>query len=387
VSESRRSEAVGAHAVAVVVGFAGGLAAALGTLAVGHALNLPFLVRKSWGLPLAPWLMGALVGAAVMGVMLERHTRRAQLAAIGQRIDNLAAGPEPLADELARGEPPAPSRVPLAAAGALTLMMAIVLGGWWFEPQPGEASSPPEAETVLVPAGPFQMGSKDGDSDERAVHPVMLEAYRIDAYEVTNAEFAAFLNDRGNQIERFVFWYDAGSGESRIARHSGGWVAGPGYADHPVGGVSWYGARAYCAWRGGRLPSEAEWEKAARGTDGRTYPWGEGIDCTRANYSDCRGDSSAVGSYPSGSSPYGALDMAGNAWEWVTDWYDPNYYSLLAARSRNPTGPSSGTLKVMRGGGWNANLRLVRSANRSGEYATTRHLSIGFRCAAAGVGE
>jgi formylglycine-generating enzyme required for sulfatase activity len=367
-----RSRTIGAHALAVAAGIVGGLAAGLGALAVGHALGMSFLVFKSWGLPVMPWSIGALFGAVVMGVMLERYTLRARLA----------AGPEAVT-----GERPAPDRIPLAATGALTLIMAIVLGGWWFEPLPGEASALRDADMVLVPAGPFQMGSKEGDPDEESVHSVVLDAYRVDVHEVTNAEFMAFLNDRGNQIERFTFWYEPGFDGGHIAWHGGEWVVRLGYGDHPVGNVTWYGARAYCAWRGGRLPTEAEWEKAARGTDGRTYPWGEGIDCAWANYSDCRGDSTPVESYPSGSSPYGALDMAGNAWEWVSDWYDQDYYSLLAARSPNPTGPSSGTHKVVRGGGWNANVRMARSSNRLGEFATTRHLTIGFRCAAPGVGE
>jgi formylglycine-generating enzyme required for sulfatase activity len=372
VSGTRRSEAVGAHALGMGAGIVGALAAALGTLAIGYALDIPFLVRRSWGLPVIPYLMGALVGAAVMGMMLERYARRAQLAGRGQRIP---------------GERPVPNRIPLAVSGALVLIMAVMLGGWWFEPLPAEATSPPEVEMALIPAGPFQVGSKGGDLDESAIHPVLLDAYAIDVYEVTNAEYAAFLNDRGNQIETFIYWYDVGSDGSHIARRGGEWVADPDYTDHPVGNVSWYGARAFCGWRGGRLPTEAEWEKAARGTDGRTYPWGEGIDCGRANYAGCRGDTAAVGSYPNGSSPYGVLDMAGNAWEWVSDWYDQDYYSLLSARSRNPVGPSSGTRKVIRGGSWTANANLARSSNRLGEFATTRHPTIGFRCAAAGVGE
>jgi formylglycine-generating enzyme required for sulfatase activity len=193
---------------------------------------------------------------------------------------------------------------------------------------------------VNVPEGSFLMGSTSDDSyadaDEFPQHKVYLNEFWIDRTEVTNAMFASFLNEEGNQSEGEETWLDVGGENVRIEKVSGEWRAVSGYVDHPVVGVTWYGARAYCGWAGRRLPSEAEWEKAARGTDGGMYPWGDDFDSSLANVDDkkvgefytmtcsplgCDGyDRTApVGSFPGGASPYGALDMAGNVWEWVAD--------------------------------------------------------------------
>jgi formylglycine-generating enzyme required for sulfatase activity len=247
---------------------------------------------------------------------------------------------------------------------------------------------------VSIPAGEFQMGCDDShptelcNSHELPLHTVYLDEYAIGKYEVTNAQYAEFLNAEGNQEEGGWTWLDADDPLVRIHESGGVWHPDAGYNNHPVAQVTWYGARAYCQWQGKRLPTEAEWEKAARGSsDTRRYPWGdEDPDCWRANSSLCVGDTTPVGSYPSGVSPYGALDMAGNVFEWVNDWYGIDYYDT--SPHSNPQGPGVGQSKVVRGGDWLLVRFYVRVPGRNisppDGYGKR---SFGFRCACDVPGE
>jgi len=238
---------------------------------------------------------------------------------------------------------------------------------------------------VHVPAGDFFIGSSDSDAsadgDEKPMHSVYLHEFWIDKFEVTNEQFSRFLNEEGNQKEDDVTWVNVEGEGSNIVYEAGQYSPRSGYEDHPVTYVSWYGAQSYCQWVGKRLPTEAEWEKAARGTDGRTYPWGEGIDCDHAQYSECDGGTVPVRRKPKGASPYGALNMAGNAWEWVADWYQGDYYQV--APDRNPQGPNQGVYRVVRGGSCALPQRLSRCTGRFPFIPSVMRNDLGFRCASS----
>jgi len=236
---------------------------------------------------------------------------------------------------------------------------ALGIGSTWTSPKDGMVM-------VYIPAGEFLMGSLDSDSgalsDEKPQHTVYLDAFWIDQTEVTNAMYALYRNSINN-------------------------------SDNPKAYVDWYQAQNYCAWAGRRLPTEAEWEKAARGTDGRLYPWGDSFDGTQANscdsncdwywanmdFNDGFRDTAPVGSYPNGASPYGVLDMAGNVWEWVSDRYDEAYYTW--SPYENPSGPSSGgNTYVVRGGSYNNDKNFLRTARRYGRNPNDIIWNVGFRC-------
>jgi formylglycine-generating enzyme required for sulfatase activity len=224
------------------------------------------------------------------------------------------------------------------------------------------------ATMVYVPAGEFLMGSNDYD-DEKPPHTVYLDAFWIDKYEVTNALYKKCVSAGKCQPPTSTrsFSRDAYYGNSQ-------------YDNYPVIYVTWENANQYCTWANKKLPTEAQWEKAARGTDGRIYPWGNTFDKNLLNSAEGgKGDTTAVGSYPAGASPYGAMDMAGNVWEWVADWYDANYYKNSA--SRNPTGPTSGLYRVLRGGSWDSDSLVVRAAYRHLSVPVYRGSDVGFRCA------
>jgi eukaryotic-like serine/threonine-protein kinase len=233
---------------------------------------------------------------------------------------------------------------------------------------------------VYVPAGEFQMGSEDGGKNERPVHSVFLDAYWMDQTEVTNIKYAEFLNERGNQEERGATWLNLESEDAKIELSDKEWQPKTGFEHHPVVEITWYGAKAYCEWAERRLPSEAEWEKAARGQDSYTFPWGEGVECTFANYSGCVGSTFEVGNNPAGASPYGAQDMIGNVWEWVADAYQDDYYTY--SPTKNPDGPVFQIHRVLRGGSWfTYGENQLRSAFRAWNYPESSRSDYGFRCA------
>ena len=257
-------------------------------------------------------------------------------------------------------------------------------------------------ELVLVPAGPFKMGDNfgDGESREKPVHTVDLDAFYIGKYEVTNALWRKFRDDPGYDDPKFwpegrvmpkdqiPYWND-------VKNHGGGT---PGSDNYPVLGVNWDGATAYCNWVSAktgklyRLPTEAEWEKAARGTDQRRYPWGNTIDRSYANYVGSRPfDTGEVAGYydgskrgdvqtHSGASPYGVMDMAGNVMEWCQDWYGRDYYAV--SPKKNPKGPETGAYRVMRGGTFFEDGFDLRSYARTAAWPSMQsHRMTGFRVA------
>ena len=219
------------------------------------------------------------------------------------------------------------------------------------------------SEMVIIPAGWFGMGHDAGPKSSQPNHPVYLEAFAIDRTEVTNAAFAEFVAQTGSQPK--IGW----TAEEAQAR-----------ATEPVVGVVWAEAEAYCRWAGKRLPTEAEWEKAARGTDGRLYSWGNEWDAARANTLESKHrEVFPAGSYPAGASPYGALDMAGNAAEWVADYFDFTYYTV--APDHNPTGPTRVLDRVLRGGSWASPHHQVQTFFRDSSHSAEPNLRLGFRCA------
>ncbi|MCX5866749.1 MAG: SUMF1/EgtB/PvdO family nonheme iron enzyme [Proteobacteria bacterium] len=277
-------------------------------------------------------------------------------------------------------------------------------------PKIEETVYPPGATGVpliLIPAGEFMMGCKGAgfnqnrnnqqqdrrdnldpgyadrqcQEDENPYHRVWLDAYYIDKFEVTLDHYARCARAGKCPEPGKVGYCNWGQ---------------PGKGDHPVNCVDWNQAGAYCEWTGKRLPTEAEWEKAARGTEGRIYPWGNEFDCHRGNFDDekdrdpelipggpdCDGykTTAPVGRFSAGASPYGVMDMAGNVWEWVSDWYGDNYYRDTT--SRNPSGPAGGTVRSLRGGGWYSNATfLLRTSRRGWADPNYQGDHYGFRCA------
>jgi formylglycine-generating enzyme required for sulfatase activity len=276
------------------------------------------------------------------------------------------------------------------AVAILVALLALVSGCGKGEPTMalGQDSQDARVRTadgmtmVYVPGGEFRMGRK-WNSDARA-HPVALDGFWIDQTEVTNAQYRLCVDVGVCRPATSCAWGDPTYDD-------------PSKAKHPVICVSWQASQAYCEWAGGRLPTEAEWEYAARGPESVLYPWGDDFDSTRLNscdincphddqrvtdYDDGHALTAPVGSYPSGASWCGALDMLGNVWEWVADWYGP----YPSGRQVNPTGPESGTEALIRGGSWFDfnDYGFLRADERHPFDPQGNNYVIGFRCAGSG---
>jgi iron(II)-dependent oxidoreductase len=272
----------------------------------------------------------------------------------------------------------------------LVLFTLLVAMGGCSEEE-AEQPEPPQG-MVLIPAGHFQMGSEEGDVDEAPIHTVYLDAFYIDKYEVTNAQYRKFVEATGHPAPRgtgYTAVYDVLDRDDYQPWNDPGFNQ----PNHPITNVTWSDAIAYCEWLGKRLPTEAEWEKAARsGIEGAKYTWGNSDPNNRtANFADSNtrfewrsqeiNDSflfvAPVGSFqPNG---YGLFDMAGNLWEWCSDWYGASYYA--ESPRENPKGPPTGERRVLRSGAWYRALHTIRSAERVSDYPDSNLNVIGFRCA------
>ncbi len=331
----------------------------------------------------------AVIGALPATVSPQMPVQTSQPSMVSTRSQEVTTAPSPL--PLTPADTPVPS--PTLASTSIPPPTITALPTL----QAGATMIAPVDRMVMmyVPAGEFLMGAGEFDSMaetiEKPQHPVYLEAYWIDQTEVTNAMFAKFVSATGYRTETeqkgsVSYWYERETGKWREASDTD-WLRpyGPGSdidgrENHPVIHITWKDAQMYCAWAKRRLPTEAEWEKAARDNDERIYPWGNTPPNNNlSNFNWLENDTSPVGSYPAGASPYGVLDMAGNVWEWIADWYSEDYYSV--SPYRNPTGPSMGDYRLVRGGGWNNRDAFVRATNRHFWDPLFRSVYLGFRCA------
>ena len=233
------------------------------------------------------------------------------------------------------------------------------------------SQAPIEPQIVRIPAGSFLRGTNAGGYDEKPEGSVYLDTYLIDRYEVTNRHYQEFRAATGHRKAR---------PPSRYAKN----MARLRDPNQPIVYVSWEDADAYCRWKGKRLPTEAQWEKAMRGTDGRLWPWGNALERTASNWGNEDGyrSTAPVGTFERDVSPFGVADGAGNVMEWVADWYGEDAYRH--ASKRNPMGPDHGVYRVMRGGGYTSRGRDVRITSRSRMVPGFRDETIGFRCAITG---
>ena len=259
----------------------------------------------------------------------------------------------------ATSEPPTPTLVSVVTETAVPTLVPIQLSG----PNAGTVMSWRDGGSLAyVPAGQFTMGGNGADNPS---HSVSLSAYWISRTKITNRMYALCVG--------------VGVCAPPVSTPGGPVYTNPTYADHPVVGVNWEQANTYCNWAGGRLPTEAEWEKAARGPGGNTYPWGnEQPSCDLLNYAGCGGSTKSVVSYPESASPYLALDMAGNAFEWVADWYDASYYATSPIQ--DPPGAESGVYRVIRGSSFESDSTQIASSIRRPADPNYTSRDLGFRC-------
>jgi iron(II)-dependent oxidoreductase len=270
------------------------------------------------------------------------------------------------------------------------VISAIVLAVWagYLAHSPEVRSEPSKgagkfAGMVLIPAGPFTMGRDGGPTEESPAHRVSLPAFRIDKKLVTAADYAKFIQVKGPVGPAGEMYLDVHDPDALVHQRNGAWLPDKGFENYPAGEMSWHGAVAFCKWLGKRLPSEAEWEKAARGTDGRLYPWGNEIPSSDlAFFGGFRGETVPVGRFPKGVSPYGVRDMAGQVWEWTTSIARPYPYDPKDGRENL----SAFETRVARGGSSSSDAEGLTVTSRemvSPWRATSGHAYYGFRCAAS----
>jgi eukaryotic-like serine/threonine-protein kinase len=303
------------------------------------------------------YLWFILGGVATISILLGWLLRGGTAEVFPTKIPTLTYTPTKIFSPTSTNTPKVNTTPIVTNSPRATAIPALAIDLTWERPADGMTMH-------YIPAGEFEMGSNDGFSDEKPIHTVYLDAYWMDETEVTNGMFAKCVS--AGECEPVSFYLSDSS-----------------YTNHPVVYVDWNDAQNYCRWTGGQLPTEAEWEKAARGgLEGKKYPWGnEKPFCHKsaengAQFSDCSGDTKPVGSFRANG--YGLYDMSGNVWEWVSDWYDSGYYA--SSPSSNPSGPSSGNSRVLHGCSWDCNYNSLRSANRLRVDPTYSRGGSGFRC-------
>lgn len=255
----------------------------------------------------------------------------------------------------------------------IVILLSLVLGFFVFR---ALTSNDKTVEMVLVEGGEFTMGDKKGDADRKFEHKVNLNSFYISKYEITNLQYCEFLNKVGNKSVKGIKYIDWQDKHSKIRKIDGTFYPKPGYKNHPVLEVSWYGANAFCEWKGGRLPTEAEWEYAAGGgLKSKDYEFSGSDNANKVAWyvNTSGGDTHPVGTKEP--NELGLYDMSGNAWEWVNDWYGALYYKKSPID--NPPGPPNGDYKIIRGGSWcsfgtqnlSVSVRVVAKPEDSGNVA------------------